>query len=859
MTQPLTPHAREHRLTPVAALVASGAFALLLAPTAHAQSQAPAQPAAAAKAEPADAPKPEKSDIDGLDRIVITATSTNKSKLRSSVSVTDVDGQQVTDFGARSEAEVLKLIPGVRAESSAGPGGNSNITVRGLPISSGGSKFVQLQEDGLPVVEFGDMNFGNNDYFIRFDNSVESIQTLRGGSAATSASHAPGAVINFISKTGLEEGGVIGLTRGLTYDETRVDGSYGGKLSPTLRFHIGGYFRDGEGPRATDTPRALHGYQLKGNLTKTFNGDKGYVRLSFKLLDENAPTYTGMPARASVSGSTVSSLSAIPGIDVAKDTQLSIYNQTMPTADLFSGAPGTANISKGISVKSQAVGLAFRNELGGFVVEDRFKYSKSSTAFQTQFWSANTLAATLAGFGAGSSAVYFNGPKAGQVVTAANLASGLVSQGAAINQQSPDMGHYANDLSLSRSFNLAVGKLNTKLGYYRSNQDIVQTWQISERMMEVGKNGGIIDIKDASGALLTTAGLTGYNNQWGGCCARSVDAHYTTDAPYLSLNLETGPWDLDAAFRRDAMRASGSYAGGKAVTGGLDVNRDGVINGAERNVVLVDAANASPINYKVAYTSYSFGANFRVSNDLSVFGRVSKGGRAIADRLLYSPFVNATTGALTAGLEAQAVATVKQREMGLKYRGKQSWGSYGLSATLFQATVDEYDYDQTRTIGPKLNVVGTKANGLELESALSYGAFSINANAVYTDLKVKTDLVGTATGNSTVGKTPGGVPQWLFTISPRYSIGDLTVGASLVGQTYVWNNSFNTAKVAGRSIVNAFASYALTDSTTLAVNASNLFNKIASSGGVDGPSAQGIVQFRPEAGRSVSASIRHQF
>ena len=49
-------------------------------------------------------------------------------------------------------------------------------------------------------------------------------------------------------------------------------------------------------------------------------------------------------------------------------------------------------------------------------------------------------------------------------------------------------------------------------------------------------------------------------------------------------------------------------------------------------------------------------------------------------------------------MEAQAVATVKQREMGLKYRGKQSWGSYGLSATLFQATVDEYDYDQTRTL-----------------------------------------------------------------------------------------------------------------------------------------------------------------
>lgn len=849
MSNRSTGPARAYRLTPIAALIASSSFAALISGQAYAQ-EAPPQPAAdEAKA----------ADVLSMNRVVVTGTSQAKSKMRSSVSVTDVDQQQVVDFSPRSEAEILHLIPGIRAESSAGPGGNSNITVRGLPISSGGSKFVQLQEDGLPVVEFGDMNFGNNDYFIRFDNNVDHIQTLRGGSAATFASHAPGAVINYISKTGEEEGGSVGLTRGLNFNETRIDGDVGGKLSPTLRFHVGGYFRDGEGPRESDT-NALRGYQVKGNLTKTFNGDKGYFRISFKALNENAPTYTSMPALASVSGKTVTDMNAIPGIDILKDSQTSIYNLSMPSIGPVGSATGIADVSKGITVKSQALGMEFKNELeNGFVFTDKFRMSKSSTAFQTQFWSANTLDGMLGGFGAGSSALYFNGPKAGQAVTTANLQSGLVSQGAAINQQSPDMGHYANDLGLSRSFDLGGTKVNTKAGYYRSRQDIVQVWQISERLMEIGKNGAIIDVKDGAGAMLTTSGLTGYNNQWGGCCARDVDAHYTTDAPYLSVSVETGPVDLEAGVRHDSVHASGRYAGPKQVAGGFDVNRDGVITGAERNVFLVDTGNPSPINYKTSYDSYSLGANYRLNKDISMFARVSRGGRAIADRLLFSPFVNPVTGKLTTGLEAQAVATVKQQEVGVKLRGFKDWGNYALFATVFTATVDEFDYDQTRTVGPKLNVVGTKANGMEIESALTFGNFTVNANLTYTDLTVTKDLVGTALGNSTVGKVPGGVPKLLYTIAPRYTFGPVSVGAVIVGQSFVWNDSFNTFKVEGRSIVNGFVNYALSENTTLSLNASNLFNRVASSSGIGGPSARNIVELRPETGRAISASIRHAF
>ena len=58
-----------------------------------------------------------------LDEVVVTSSSTAKSKMRSSVSVTDVDQDQIKDFGARSESEILTMIPGIRTDPAAGPGG----------------------------------------------------------------------------------------------------------------------------------------------------------------------------------------------------------------------------------------------------------------------------------------------------------------------------------------------------------------------------------------------------------------------------------------------------------------------------------------------------------------------------------------------------------------------------------------------------------------------------------------------------------------------------------------------------------------------------------------------------------------
>lgn len=802
------------------------------------------------------------SELD-LNQVIVTGTSQAKSKMRSSLSVTDIDAEQIKNLGAHNETEIMLLIPGIRTDAGAGPGGNANITVRGLPISSGGSKYVQLQEDGLPTVQFGDMNFSNNDYWTRFDNSVDHIQTLRGGSSAVFASQAPGAVLNYISKTGKEKGGSIGVTRGLNYNETRVDGDVGGQLAPDLYFHLGGYHRQGEGARHA-TANALNGYQLKGNITKEFNGGKGYVRANFKVLDEHAPTTPQAFLQASQNGSSVGGFSLLPGYDGSRDSQYSRYNSSVTSIDPLTRTVTNASLTDGITSKSNSFGMEFHNELdSGYTIDNKFRLSRNSGAFNAQFWNVMTLDNMLSGFGAGTTAKYYNGPQAGQTVTAANLQTGLVSQGAAINVTTPDMGNLVNDLSVSKQFKLDSATIDLRAGLFNSRQDVVQRWSISERLVQASQDGAVIDAFDRSGAALTTAGLTGYNNQWGGCCARDVDAHFTTTAPYLGLNMTVGDVDLDAGVRRESFSANGSYAAGSRKT--YDVNGDGVISAAEKNVYLIDpTAQRGLVNYTVRYNNYSLGANYRVNNNLSTFVHYSEGNRAIADRLLFSANIDAASGLLTAGGATAAVAPVKQSEVGVKYRGRADGMSYGVSATYFHSTTKEFDYDQTRQDdpnkpnyqGPKLNVVGYKSDGVEMEAAGSVGNFALNVNMVYSTAPFTSNL-----GNpSVIGLESSGVPKFRYTISPRYAFEKAVIGATIRGQTKVFADGGNTTTIDGHYVVNGFVNYDFGGGITGSFNISNLFDKVyptADGGFVAG--SKKVFGAGLETGRTFSASLRYNF
>uniref|UniRef100_UPI00311F232C TonB-dependent receptor plug domain-containing protein n=1 Tax=Erythrobacter sp. TaxID=1042 RepID=UPI00311F232C len=144
----------------------------------------------------------------GDDVIIVTGVARGQNRLESSVSVSSIGADSIADLNPSSSADLIRQIPGIRSEASGGEG-NANIAVRGIPVSTGGARYIQLQEDGLPILEFGDIIFGNADNFLRADRNVARVEAIRGGSASTFASNSPGGIINFISKTGEREGGAL--------------------------------------------------------------------------------------------------------------------------------------------------------------------------------------------------------------------------------------------------------------------------------------------------------------------------------------------------------------------------------------------------------------------------------------------------------------------------------------------------------------------------------------------------------------------------------------------------------------------------------------------------------------------------
>ncbi|HBM73608.1 MAG TPA: TonB-dependent receptor, partial [Erythrobacter sp.] len=127
------------------------------------------------------APAADGDPVLGDNVIIVTAVAQGQNRLESSVSVSALDAESIADLNPSSSADLIRQIPGIRSEASGGEG-NANIAVRGIPVSTGGARYIQLQEDGLPVLEFGDIVFGNADNFVRADRNVGRVEAVRGGS-----------------------------------------------------------------------------------------------------------------------------------------------------------------------------------------------------------------------------------------------------------------------------------------------------------------------------------------------------------------------------------------------------------------------------------------------------------------------------------------------------------------------------------------------------------------------------------------------------------------------------------------------------------------------------------------------------
>lgn len=769
----------------------------------------------------------EQAENKGLDfeRIVVTGVAKGATVMASSVSVSSFSAEQMEATTPRTTAEAFRSIPGIRSESSGGEG-NANIAVRGLPVAAGGAKFLQLQEDGLPIMQFGDIAFGNADIFLRLDSTMQRVESIRGGSASTVASNAPGGIINIISKTGHDESGSVSTTLGLDYDSIRTDFEYGGELNDSMFFHIGGFVRQGDGARDAGYT-ANKGGQIKANLTKEF--DDGYVRLYIKHLDDKSIGYLPMPMK--------SDGSSLPGFDSKSDTPHSAY--FLSTLSL--GADGQlrrGDMRDGMNPTVNAFGFEASFDLGNdWEVENRFRKSMVKGSFISPFpaevGSSSSIASSIAGDGATLS--YANGPSAGQSYTGDN-----VMRIHTFDVEMDDFGSIVNDFKLTKT----IENTSITFGYYKALQNISMSWLWNSYLMEVkGDNAALLNVNSAGGASYSDNGLYAYGvPAWGNCCQRNYDIEYDISAPYLAISSQIDDLLIDFSVRHDSGDATGTYAG--AVQSEVDMNRDGIISQPEKSVSSIDNANASSVNYDWSYTSYSLGANYLFNDNLAMFIRASSGGRANADRLAFGKI--RPDGSVAS---QDAVDEVKQYELGVKYRQD----SLSLFATAFSAETEEQNFEAT---SQKFFDRKYEAYGVELEGTYFVGDFDFRGNVTWTDAEIVKDAINP----DVVSNTPRRQADFVYSLMARYNFNDGSAGVSFIGTTDAYAQDNNDLEFDGYTQVNAFASYMLSDSLSVSLNINNLFDTTGITEAEEGSIPENdIIRARTINGRTSSVTLRYDF
>ncbi len=799
-----------------------GLFATLAVPTALAQN--------------AD----QDSDDSILDEVVVTGVARGTVKLDTSVSISSMDYNEVNKYSPRGIAELYRNLPGMRSEPATGEG-NGSIAVRGIPLATGGYKYVQLQEDGLPILQYGDIIVGNVPNFVRGDFSLSRIEAIRGGSASTLTSSAPGGIINHISQTGESEGGSIGLSFGLDYDELRFDFAYGGEIADGLYGHVGGYWREGEGVRDVGYDATTGGH-LKANITKEL--DNGYVRFHFKHLDENLATYHNFVSIAQSGGG----FRPFGGWDGSSDSAGTVYRMTKSVTDA-TGRPITRRPSDQIEAKVDAFGVEFAYDFdGGWSIENRFRISDVSGGqiSALPFGASDLGVATDLGAAicncANPVVTLAAGPNAGDAY------SGLALQYLELDFVNESLDFVVNDLRASWE---ATDMLTVTGGLYYSSQEIVQNWPNWDRYITTfqGNNAVPLSIVDGDTGVQYSDANGTFSR---GLLTRLVDLKYTTMAPYLDLNLQFETVTLNASVRRDEVEVRGVAAGAGGFLGdtvACDNNADGDTTDPLDVCSVSDLSNGTVHNYDPGYTSYSIGANWAYADNQAVFARLSEGGVVVADRLFDSGSDRVL--AANAGI-SDGVDDVQQFEIGYKLNAD----NFDLFLTLFHAETEE---TQSEVTTGSTFVQEYEADGAEIEAVVHINDyFDINANLTWTDA----EIVSSDTAPQNVGNRPNRQADYIYTIAPSYTNDSFSAGVTLVGSGDFFIGDTETIEQDAYMLVHAYATWFVSDRFAVTVNANNLTDEyVASFGQGDIVQFQGQDLFGAEVlnGRSVSASLRYDF
>jgi iron complex outermembrane receptor protein len=584
-----------------------------------------------------------------LQTMVVTGTQSPRTNLAASVAVTTLTATEIQAAAPRSTTEMLRYVPGFTRVESSGGEVNQNIVMRGIL----GVEYVAFLEDGLPVFPTMHTFFMNADNLFRFDTNIERMEVVRGGSSPLFGSNTPGAIVNFINRTGGDVFGGTMRATGATQGLARYDLNLNGPFGNDWRFNAGGFYRYDHGVRDPGYP-GIQGGQLKASLTRLL--DNGYLRFSVKHINDRNQFILPLPFTNPDDPEYVPGFGNYGSMNTPEGLDLRI---TTPGDDL------TLPLDHGL--KTQATW--FTADVSFDLTDDWHLQNTAQVMRNDQEWNAllpfNGFAAqdyiTAApgagglGFPAGSTGQYFftNHFDATGSPLPFDTPNGLVAPGGEWHVEKP-LSAVQNQLSLRRSF----GQHSLSLGGYFANYSQDNRWFFTDILTDIRDNPRFLDlvVTPAGGGAPVNVTQNGFRN---------FLSNYVNGSGHTTVvsGVVGGEIQLMDRLRADVgVRVEyNDFVQSSENTSKFDLDGDSTTTYDNETF-----GNNTFRHFTAGITDWSAsaGLNFRVNDNVSVYGSGARGYKMPA----LDEYLNATAQAQVDLFDSREVLA---GELGVKYASGQ--------------------------------------------------------------------------------------------------------------------------------------------------------------------------------------------
>jgi iron complex outermembrane receptor protein len=802
----------------------------------------------AAAQQAADPAKPAKDGVSAeMQQVVVTGAAAGATrKIDASYSITTASEEQIRQAAPSSTADLLKVVPGVYAESSGGNAG-ANIEVRGFP-SGGDAPFVTVQLMGSPLFPTATLSFMENSSLFRIDDTVERVEVLRGGTSTIYSNAQPGATVNFLLKKGSDTPeGSLRATAG-TGSLRRFDGYYGGKIADGWYASVGGFTRTSQGVRDGQFP-ADEGHQLSATLTRKL--EQGELTLYARTTSDKNAFYTGVPLVGATSAG--GKPSAFPGFDPLTGTPLSneLRNVTLEVAP---GQTVQKDLADGRGLHATVFGADFDQAIDGWQLSNKFNHFNGDVPTLAIFTGNSPLTITdyLSNAIATSNSDAALTAAAGRAATKGTAVFAADGKPVPANQQVMSAGIWSVEKNLkSTTDEFRVSKEivpghTVTVGAYIADYSSHDLWYLGNgTLMTATSNARPISVKLDNGVIIANA------------AGRDGATFYAVNANYNGHNAAafiSDDWKIndairvDLGVRQERQRLNGSLS--NLTSGDADNNPLTAYN----NATSMTTAATTGLTRSDNATSYTLGGNYKLAKDFSVFVRANSG-HALPT------FEDLRNNGSQANVDNRTLlpqVDVRQYELGLKTVGAM----YSAYLSYFHNVFTGVPYQQFLADGTKIaSVGGSKADGVEFEMAVRpIDNLQIALSGDYQASKYKD--FGLNSGNRVQRQ-----PKLQFRLTPSYRIpfGDdkqakLYATYTAVGERF--SDVENQQVLPKYHTVDAGVLINLSNKVELRVSGNNLTNELGLTEGnarIIGSGAGGTVFARPIFGRSAEASLLYRF